>query len=88
MAGLLITLINLLYFAAIILLLARSFMPLLGFSRYHPVYDIVFRITEPVLEPIRRRLPPSGMIDFSPLVAWIGLLLLREVLEAVIRATL
>jgi len=31
--------------------------------------EILFRLTEPVLEPIRRILPRAGMFDFSPLVA-------------------
>ena len=31
--------------------------------------EILFRLTEPVLAPIRRVLPRAGMFDFSPLVA-------------------
>jgi YggT family protein len=33
--------------------------------------------TDWLVEPIRRRLPPFGMIDLSPLVAWVVLLVLR-----------
>jgi len=32
------------------------------------VGDMLFRITEPVLRPIRRWLPPVGGMDLSPLV--------------------
>ena len=35
------------------------------------MYDVVFSLTEPVLGPIRRVLPQTGMIDFSPLVVMI-----------------
>jgi YggT family protein len=41
---------------------------------------VVYRTTEPILGPIRRALPPTGMIDLSPLVA---LLLLTVVAGAV-----
>lgn len=32
------------------------------------VGDLLFRITEPALRPIRNRLPPVGGVDLSPLV--------------------
>ena len=35
--------------------------------------EILFTITEPVLAPIRRLLPRTGMFDISPLVAMIVL---------------
>ena len=37
---------------------------------------ILYRITEPVLSPLRRILPRAGMIDFSPLAAIILLQLI------------
>ena len=35
-------------------------------------------LTDWIVEPIRRILPPLGMIDFSPMVAWLVLSLLRN----------
>jgi len=35
---------------------------------YHPVRRGVNNIVEPMLAPIRRVVPPVGMIDFSPLI--------------------
>ncbi len=73
-------LVNLLYYAALILLFARVFLPLLGVSPYHPVSEFVYRVTEPVLEPIRRRLPQTGPFDFSPMIVLIILVIIRELL--------
>jgi YggT family protein len=39
--------------------------------------DFLFRVTEPVLAPIRRRLPDLGGIDLSPVVLIIGLVFFR-----------
>jgi YggT family protein len=50
-------------------------------SPYHPIRESIDRIVEPLLEPIRRILPQTGMIDFSPLV----LIILLQVLEVVLR---
>ncbi len=36
---------------------------------YHPVVKTINRLTEPVLRPIRRIIPPIGGLDFSPVVA-------------------
>lgn len=35
---------------------------------YHPVRRGLNNIVEPMLAPIRRVVPPVGMIDFSPLI--------------------
>ncbi len=44
------------------------------------VYDVVFMLTEPVLGPIRRILPQLGMIDLSPLVVMIILVVVQRLL--------
>jgi len=41
---------------------------------------IIYRVTEPVLAPLRRVIPRVGMLDFSPLVAIILLQLIRRLL--------
>ncbi|GAB4476439.1 MAG: YggT family protein [Anaerolineae bacterium] len=64
-----------------IILLARVLLSWFPIDPYHPVVRILFDITEPVLGPLRRVLPPVGMIDFSPLVA----LLLISVLQQLVR---
>ena len=35
---------------------------------YHPVRQGVDNLVRPLLDPIRRVVPPMGMFDFSPLV--------------------
>jgi len=39
---------------------------------------LLFELTEPVLGPVRRVVPPAGMFDLSFLVVFIGLLVLRQ----------
>jgi uncharacterized protein YggT (Ycf19 family) len=45
---------------------------------------IFYALTDWLVEPIRRVLPQMGMFDWSPLVAWLVLLVLRSVLLSVI----
>ena len=69
----------------ILVLIARailSWLPRMGVLP--PVATVLDRITEPLLSPIRRRLPFFGGLDLSPLVA----LLLISVVEALVLALL
>ena len=51
----------------------------------HPVVDILQRITDPVLAPLRRLIPPvGGAVDISPVVALIILEVLRRILVSVL----
>lgn len=45
-------------------------------------------LLDPLLRPIRRIMPNTGGIDFSPLVLIIGLIILRRILEYVRYAAL
>jgi YggT family protein len=42
--------------------------------------DLLTRLTDPVLEPLRKALPATGSIDVSPLIALIGLELIKRIL--------
>jgi YggT family protein len=53
---------------ALFIRVVMSWFPLSS-SAARSVMDIVVRITEPVLGPIRRALPSFGGIDISPIVA-------------------
>jgi YggT family protein len=50
----------------------------------HPVVraiaDFLYRITEPVLRPIRRWMPNFGGIDVSPIVVWLIILFIQWVI--------
>lgn len=43
---------------------------------YNPITVILYQLSEPVLKPARRLIPPAGGFDWSPLVVLIGLQLL------------
>jgi YggT family protein len=65
-----------------VLLIARvviSWIP--GVDVSHPAVRFIYRVTAPILGPIRRIMPPIGGLDFSP---WIAILLLSLVQRVVI----
>jgi YggT family protein len=50
--------------------------PVMGPGR--SAYDLLFTLTEPVLRPLRRIVPPVGMFDLSVAVAFVIVLVLRS----------
>lgn len=46
----------------------------------YTVVDILYRLTEPALRPIRGVLPDLGGLDLSPVVLILGLILLQDIL--------
>ncbi len=62
-----------------IAILVRVFSSLFRVSPYSPWVRWSYTLTEPMLAPLRRVIPPMGMIDLSPLVAYL-LLSLAEMI--------
>ncbi len=64
-----------------LILLARvllSWFP--DIDRSNPIIQFLYDVTEPVLRPIRNALPQTGMMDFSPLIVFLGISVLSTVL--------
>ncbi len=52
---------------------------------YNPALALMARISEPVLRPVRRLLPPMGGLDLSPMLAILALYLAQMLLVAPLR---
>ena len=65
--------------------LARVLLSWVRVSPYHPAVEFLYRITEPILAPLRRVIPPVGMMDISPIIAMFLLRIIGQVLVAIIR---
>ncbi|MFW5774810.1 MAG: YggT family protein [Chitinivibrionales bacterium] len=62
-----------------VLLIIRIVMSWIRPDPYHPIVQWVYRLTDPVLEPVRRLLPIQGMgIDFSPIIVFILINVLKR----------
>lgn len=72
--------LNTLLWAYSIILFVRVIISWFRVDPYNPIVQFLYQITEPVLRPIRSVLPPVGMMDLSPLVAMIIVIVLRNVI--------
>jgi YggT family protein len=67
-------------------ILIRVILSWLNPDPFNPAVDLLNRITDPILVPAQRLLPPISGIDLSPMVAMIGLVLLQMLLLPPLRA--
>jgi YggT family protein len=56
----------------IIVLLVRVIFSWVSPFPTNPISRFAFQVTEPVLAPVRRRLPPVSGLDLSPLVVMLA----------------
>jgi YggT family protein len=68
------------------IIIIRALVSWVNPDPWNPIVRFLHQVTEPVLRPIRRRLPYSG-IDFSPLVVILGIYFLQWFLVPVLVKT-
>ena len=65
------------------LIIARALMSwFVAPNSRHPVVEAIRRITDPVLRPFERLLPPMSGIDVTPLLAFFAIYLLQSLLRS------
>jgi len=74
------TTVDMFFNIVLLLILARIILSWLPQFRSNQIAEFVFGITEPILGPFQRLIPPIGMIDISPMVAIIALAVIQQVL--------
>jgi YggT family protein len=55
------------------IIIARAVVSWVSPDPYNPLVRFLHRVTEPVLRPIRYRLPAAGGLDFSPMIVLVAL---------------
>ena len=56
-----------------VLIIARVVISWIGGQSRHPLIPLIYQLTEPVLRPFSKLIPPIGGVDLSPLLALIAL---------------
>ena len=74
------TVINMGLTFLLILVFARAVISWVQADPYNPIVQFLYTTTEPILRPIRRRLPAMTGIDISPLVVVMIVVFLQQFL--------
>jgi YggT family protein len=70
----LVDFVLMLYFG---LILVRVFLSFVTVERSNPIVPLIFQLTDPILRPIRRFIPPIAGLDLSPMIAMLAIMLAR-----------
>jgi YggT family protein len=79
-----IELLKLVIWIYIIAMLLLAVMSWVGNSHGNPMASLLSSLTRPILNPIRKVMPNTGMLDLSPMVATIGLYVVLIILQGLI----
>ena len=72
--------VNIYYYAIIGSIIMSFVMMFSGSTNPHPLLRLIWQLTEPVMVPIRKIVPPMCGLDFSPIFIFIGFQLIRNFL--------
>ncbi len=70
--------------ALTLLIIARALLSWFIQDPANPIMNVLYSLTEPILQPIRSRLGGNMGMDLSPLIAIIGLQVLGRLLQALL----
>ncbi len=62
------------------IIIIRALLSWVNPDPYNPIVQILYRLTEPVLAPVRYRMPDIGGIDASPIVVLLIIFFLQSFL--------
>lgn len=68
------------YTFVLLIRILMSWIPNLDPS--NQIVQMIVQVTDPVLEPARRLIPPIGMIDISPIVVFIAFGVIQQMLRS------
>jgi YggT family protein len=79
-------LLELVLWAYFWIIIARAVLSWVNPDPFNPVVRFLYRVTEPVLRPIRRRMPMMGMgLDLSPMLVILAIYFLQAFLVESLR---
>lgn len=85
MFGYLLDLVQLVLRAFMILIVVRAVLSWVNPDPFNPIVRFLYRTTEPVLRPVRRRVPDFGGLDISPMVVIFAIYLVEVVVLPVLQ---
>ncbi|MFQ5345170.1 MAG: YggT family protein [Mariprofundus sp.] len=72
--------LHILLMTATIVIIARAVLSWVSPDPYNPIVRIINQLSEPLLFPVRKRVPYIGGIDFSPLIVLLLIMFLDDFL--------
>jgi YggT family protein len=64
-------------------IIARSLLSWFPVDQSSPLFQLLYRVTDPIIDPIRKVMPQTNMIDLSPLAAIFLLIAMGQMVRMV-----
>ena len=63
-----------------LVLIVRILLSWIPHNQFHPIINFIYKLTEPILSPIRNIINPMGGMDISPMIVFFLLSLVQRYL--------
>ena len=78
------SIIDFIFQALYLALLARVVLSWIPHDPFHPVVTFIGQLTDPILRPFQKIVPPLAGFDLSPLFAFVGLEIARSLIIGIL----
>lgn len=85
MGQFIVTFVDLTFNLFTLLIIGRVLLSWFPQYRYHPIGEMIFSLTDPIILPFQRIVPNVGMFDFSPMIAIVVLNIVQVILVTALR---
>ncbi len=75
-----VDLINMAFTILVWIIIGRCILSFVRHDPYQPIIKFIYDVSEPIMAPFRKLIPPTGGIDFSPIIAVLALSLLQKII--------
>lgn len=76
--GIVLFIISIYYYAILASIIMSFVMMFSGSTNPHPLLLLIWQLTEPVMAPVRKIIPPMGGLDFSPIFIFIAIQIIQN----------
>lgn len=78
--GVVYFIISIYYWSLLASIIMSFVMMFSGSMNPHPILSLIWQLTEPVMAPVRKVIPPMGGLDFSPIFIFIAIQIIQNFL--------
>lgn len=77
-------LIDIIFQALNLALIARVMLSWIPHDPYHPIVEWIIKLTDPIMKPFQKLIPPIAGMDISPIFAFIALGIIKQLIIKVL----
>ncbi|HZK43232.1 MAG TPA: YggT family protein [Syntrophomonadaceae bacterium] len=81
-----VDLVNIAFNVVVWLVIGRCMLSFIKHDPTQPIIKFIYDLTEPIMSPFRKLMPPRGGLDFSPIITVLALVIIQNIVMNILYA--